>query len=203
MERLAMSPAARDASRVRHVLVAAEAAGGVGGAGGAGRAGGAGGRAARRGFTLIEVMIVILIVLALGGVVGYALLGTRDKAEQDIGRVQLDQFKSALKMFRVAHGRYPTDDEGLRVLWDKGALADENDARNWTALMDQPLPNDRWGTPWGYRQKSEHGDETMYDLWSFGPDKQEGTSDDITSWDAKATPGDADGGGSEPAPTGS
>jgi general secretion pathway protein G len=158
---------------------------------------------ARRGFTLIEVMIVILIVLALGGVVGYALLGTRDKAEQDIGRVQLDQFRSALKMFRVAHGRYPTDEEGLRVLWDKTALTDENDARNWTALMDQPLPNDRWGTPWGYRQKSEHGDETMYDLWSFGPDKQEGTSDDITSWDAKATPSDADGGGSEPAPTGS
>lgn len=160
------------------------------------------GKAARRGFTLIEVMIVILIVLALGGLVAYNLIGTKKEADAGVVKIQMNQIRDALKMFNFKFGRYPSDEEGVRVLWDKSALTDENEAKNWTKLLEQPLPNDKWGSPWGYRQKSEHGDESMYDLWSVGPDKQEGTEDDLTSWgDAAAAPADG-GSGSAPADSG-
>ena len=155
---------------------------------------------ARAGFTLIEVMIVILIVLALGGLVAFNLLGTKEKAERDIGRIDLNTIRDAMKMYRFDHGSFPTDEEGIRVLWDKSALTDETKGKNWRKLLDEPMPADRWGTTWGYRQKSEHSDEDTYDVWSFGPDKQEGTEDDITSWaDAAAGGGAGDaasGGGS-------
>ena len=155
----------------------------------------------RGGFTLIEVMIVILIVLALGGLVAYNLIGTKKEADTGVVKIQMDNLKYALKNFNLKYGRYPTDEEGLRVLWDKSAMTDETEAKNWTKYLDEPVPNDKWGMPWGYRQKSEHLEDDTYDLWSFGPDKQEGTEDDINSWDGKATTegGDA---GSAPADSG-
>lgn len=150
-----------------------------------------------RGFTLIEVMIVIFIVLAIGGLVAYNLMGTRDKAEADLAKVDMNNLKQALKMFRFEHGRYPTDEEGLAVLWSKEAMTDEEQLKKWSKRMDAPMPKDRFGNEWGYRQVSEHGDETTYDLWSYGPDKIEGTDDDIVSWDK-----DAEGTGPGDAPTG-
>ena len=77
--------------------------------------------------------------------------------------------------------RYPTDDEGLEILWNKEKMQDEEEAKKWRKLLEQPMPNDRFGNPWGYRQASENGDEDKYDLWSPGRDKQEGTADDIRS----------------------
>jgi len=139
-----------------------------------------------RGFTLIEVLIVIFIVLSLGGLVAYNLLGKKEKADADLGRIEMNNLKSALKQFRFVHGRYPTDDEGLAVLWSKDTLSDEEAEKKWEKLFEAPMPKDRWGSEWGYRQISEHGDESAYDLWSYGPDRQEGTADDLVSWDAAA-----------------
>lgn len=148
-----------------------------------------------RGFTLIEVLIVIVIVLALGGLVAYNLLGTKERAEADIAKIEMNTIKQALRQFRFIHSRYPTDEEGLRVLWDKEAMTDETELSKWQALLESPMPKDRWGSDWGYRQKSEQGDENMYDLWSFGPDKQDGTEDDITSWAKEGEEGATGGGG--------
>ncbi len=145
-----------------------------------------------RGFTLIEVMIVILIVLALGGLVAYNLLGTKEDAESKLAKIDMNTLGQALKQFRFDHGRYPTDDEGLEVLWNKEKMQDEEEAKKWRKLLEKPMEKDRFGNVWGYRQKSEHGDEDTYDLWSYGRDKQEGTADDIVSWDAEA---EAAGGG--------
>jgi general secretion pathway protein G len=150
--------------------------------------------AARGGFTLIEVMIVILIVLALGGLVAYNLLGTKEDAENKLCKIDMNTLEQALKQFRFDHGRYPTDEEGLEVLWSKEKLQDEEEAKKWRKLLEQPMPNDRFGNQWGYRQNSEHGEEDRYDLWSYGRDKQEGTADDIVSWKAEE---DASGGGSK------
>ena len=148
------------------------------------RAGAWGGRGARRsgGFTLIEVLIVIAIVLALTGLVGVAVFSRRDEAKKDTAKIELNNLKGALSMFRLDFDRWPTDQEGVKVLWDKSVLDSEAEQGKWKQYLTEPLPNDKWGNPWGYRQKSEHGDDTKYDLWSFGPDKQEGTEDDITSW---------------------
>jgi general secretion pathway protein G len=161
----------------------------------------------RAGFTLIEVMIVIAIVLALSGLIGVALFRQRDAAKADLVRTDMNSLKAALDLFRLDYDRYPTDEEGLAVLWDKNKLSassggdTEADAAKWKGYMKDPLPNDKWGSAWGYRQVSEHGDETKFDLWSFGPDKQEGTEDDIVSWNKDgAAGGDSSSGGAPPPP---
>jgi general secretion pathway protein G len=139
-------------------------------------------RVHRRGFTLIEVMIVIAIVLALSGLIGVALFRQRDAAKVDLVKTDMNSLKQGLKLFYMDFDRYPTDEEGLKALWDKTAIADETEAAKWKKYLSEPMASDRWGSPWGYRQIGEHGDETTFDLWSYGPDKQEGTDDDLTSW---------------------
>lgn len=153
-----------------------------------------------RGFTLIEVMIVIAIVVALGTLVGIAALSRGKEAKQGIATSQLSTIRNAMKLFYADFDRYPSDEEGLRVLWDKTALGgDEAEQKKWRGYLEDPMPNDVWERPWGYRQKSSHGDESKYDVWSNGPDGQEGTEDDITSWPKEGTAGD---GGSGAAPSG-
>ena len=153
--------------------------------------------AVARGFTLIEVMIVILIVLALGGMVAYNLLGTKEDAENKLAKIDMNTIEQALKKFRFDHGRYPTDDEGLEALWNKEKIQDEEEQKKWTKLLEQAMPNDRFGNPWGYRQVSEHGEDDKYDIWSIGRDKQEGTADDIHSWKDDETGGSGKGGSSK------
>ncbi len=141
-------------------------------------------RCARRGggFTLIEVMIVITIIVLLGAIVGISLFSQRDEAKVGIVTAQMQQIEAALKNFRFDFDRYPTDQEGLAVLWNKETLDQEAPQDKWKKYVEKPIATDGWGQPWGYRQASEHGDESTYDLWSNGPDKEEGTEDDITSW---------------------
>lgn len=158
-------------------------------------------RNARRGggFTLIEVMIVITIILMLTGLVAYNVLGRQKQAKADLCKIDMNTIKGAMKQFRLDFDRYPKDEEGVKVLWDKTALVvdNEQDEAKWHKYLEEPLPNDRWGRPWGYKQVSEHGDEEIFDLWSFGPDGQEGNDDDIVSWTTEG--GD---GGVAPAPSG-
>lgn len=135
-----------------------------------------------RGFTLIEVLIVIAIIVALAGLVGVALFSKQKDAKIGLCQADMGSLKAALKTFRLKFDRWPTDDEGLEALWNVEKLQDEGDKAKWTKELESPLPNDRWGTAWGYRQVSEHGDTDTFDLWSFGPDKEEGTPDDIVSW---------------------
>ncbi len=136
----------------------------------------------RSGFTLIEVLIVIAIVVALSGLVGIALFSKQKEAKVGLAKTDLKTIESALKQFRVKFDRYPTDEEGVEVLWNKEKLDADADATKWTKELEKPMKADQWGTPWNYRQKSDHGDEDSFDLWSFGPDKQEGGDDDIVSW---------------------
>lgn len=150
--------------------------------------------ARRHGFTLIEVLIVLAIVLLLGGLVGVTLFQRRDQADVDFAKVDLNTLTSGLENFRFDFRRYPTDEEGITVLWDKEQLDPEAATSTWKGpYLTQPLVADRWGNEWGYRQLSENIDiddeETAgvvspFDLWSNGPDGEEGTDDDINSWSA-------------------
>jgi len=158
--------------------------------------------ARRSGFTLIEVLIVIAIVVALSGLVGIALFSKQKEAKVGLAKTDLRTIESALKQFRVKFDRYPTDEEGVEVLWNKEKLDADADATKWTKELEKPMKTDQWGTPWNYRQKSDHGDEDSFDLWSFGPDKQEGGDDDIVSWtetegdSSRSTPGTSGSSGS-------
>ncbi len=137
---------------------------------------------ARSAFTLFEVMIVIAIIVAIGGLVGLSVLSRKKDADKDLTKVQIKNIESALEGFQLKYDRLPTEEEGLAVLWSKDTLSPDADATKWSAELKAPIPNDKWGTPWGYRAVSEHGDETKFDLWSNGPDQQEGTEDDIKNW---------------------
>jgi general secretion pathway protein G len=142
-----------------------------------------------RGFTLIEVMIAIAIVVALIAIVGVNVIGQRETANVGTARIQMSQIQDALDQFYLAYNRYPTEDEGLEVLWNQDALDADDEAlvEKWKPFMDKATPTDLWNNEWGYRAESEYGDR--YDLWSNGPDGEEGTEDDIVSWDEDAEGG--------------
>ncbi len=137
----------------------------------------------RRAFTLIEVLIAIAIVAILGGLVAINFIGTEDRQKPKLAAEELRRLQSALDQFRIEYSRYPSEEEGIAVLWDKDALEveDESETSAWTQLISDPTPNDIWGNPWNYRAESEYEGEP-YDLWSNGADGEEGTDDDIVSW---------------------
>jgi general secretion pathway protein G len=136
----------------------------------------------RSAFTLLEVMIVIAIVLMLSGLVGIALFARRDQARTDLVRVDMNTIQSALRMFNLDFGRWPTDEEGLAVLWDRTALDPDADENAWKGYLERPMPRDRWGHEWVYRAEGELR-EGYYDLFSVGPDGIEGTDDDLSLWE--------------------
>ena len=136
---------------------------------------------ARRGFSLIEVMIVLAIIIMIVTLVAFNMRGARDDAKISSARINMRTLEKALERFYEKMGRYPTDDEGIRALWDKSVITDESEVTKWERLINnaEDAANDPWGTAWGYRQKDESTEENVFELWSFGPDKQDGTEDDI------------------------
>ena len=137
-------------------------------------------RTAARGFSLMEVMIVIVIILLISGLVAVNLFGQRDRAMEQTAEVQLQSIKDALRFFYLEYNRYPTADEGIAVLWDKERLDADAEDTKWRKFMEEPKPADPWGSEWGYTDESDEGHE--FELWSYGPDKEDGTDDDINVW---------------------
>ncbi len=145
-------------------------------------------RPRRRGFTLIELLIVIAILLAIGGLVVVNLIPRGEQAKADIQRIQLDQVANALDQFRLDMDRWPTEEEGIEVLWKRDSLEDENDYERWRGpYLEDPVTEDRWGNELLYRFPGEIRGESYYDLISFGPDGEEETDDDITNHDRLRT----------------
>ena len=138
------------------------------------------------GFTLFELLIVISILLALGAVVTVSFISVGDRAEVDIQRAQFDQLDSALKRFRMDMKRYPSEDEGIAVLWDSETLDDEGDAAGWRGpYLEDAVTVDRWNNELLYQFPGEIVHESKYDLVSVGPDGEEGTDDDVTNHDRR------------------
>ncbi len=135
----------------------------------------------RSGFTLIEVMIVIVIIVALGGLVSVALFSRKDQATAGLAQADVYTLKNAIKQFRLDFDRWPSEEEGLEVLWSVDALDPDADESKWSKYLEEPMPVDRWNNEWGYRDIGEH-DESMFEIWSYGPDGEEDTDDDIRSW---------------------
>jgi general secretion pathway protein G len=139
-------------------------------------------RARRRdqgGFTLVEMLVVITIIGLIMGLVGPRVLNYLSESKVKSARIQIQSFASALDLFYLDAGRYPSSAEGLAALVrPTGGVA----AWNGPYLKGNSVPNDPWGKPYVYRSPGEHG---AYDLVSFGADGQEGgtgTAADITSW---------------------
>jgi general secretion pathway protein G len=143
-------------------------------------------RLARRGgFTILELLIVIGIILAIGGMVMVNLLGASDKSDKGITLANIQTFERALTEFKSEMKRYPSEEEGLVVLWNREELEDDDDSSKWGGpYLKEGNPNDIWGSEWIYRNPSEV-EGVAYDIVSIGPDKEEGTDDDISSNDGR------------------
>lgn len=132
-----------------------------------------------RGFTLIEVMVVIIIIGLLSALVAPKFFGKIDKAKVRTTRTQISLLGSALDDFRLDNGRYPTTDEGLVALREKPEALETWDG----PYLPKKVPADAWKKPYHYVSPGEHGD---YDLTSYGNDGEEGgekNDKDINSWE--------------------
>ena len=142
-------------------------------------------RAKRRtGFTLIEVLLVIAILAVLAAFVMPQFMGVADQANIDAAKIQISRsgpISQALQMYRLGVQGYPTTDEGLRALSQKPDSLDESQKWRGPSIEDPNTLTDPWGkNEYQYRSPGEYNED--YDLWSMGPDKEDGTEDDITNW---------------------
>jgi general secretion pathway protein G len=132
----------------------------------------------RNGFTLLELLVVMVIIGLLAGYVGPKYFSQIGKSEIKATRAQLDGLGKALDQFRLDTGHYPTMEEGLAALVKRPA----NEPRWDGPYLTKDVPLDPWGSPYVFKSPGEHGD---YDLVSYGKDRQaggEGEAADITNW---------------------
>ncbi|HLB02424.1 MAG TPA: type II secretion system major pseudopilin GspG [Nitrospiria bacterium] len=132
-----------------------------------------------RGFTLIELMLVIIIIGLLVAMVVPRLTGRSQQARIAAAQADINANLSvALDLFEFENGRLPTTEEGLAAL-----LKAPPNAPRWRGpYLKRSIPNDAWGHPYVYRSPGRHNTED-YDLFSYGPDGVEGGGDDITNWE--------------------
>jgi general secretion pathway protein G len=130
------------------------------------------------GFTLLELLVVLVIIGLLAGYVAPRYFSQVGKSEVKVAQAQINAFEKALDTYRLDIGRYPTTEQGLNAL-----LVRPQNEQKWNGpYLSKAVPLDPWGKPYNYKSPGEHGE---FDLWSFGKDGQPGGKDeaaDITSW---------------------
>jgi len=140
-------------------------------------------RSKPQGFTLIEILVVIIVLGLLAALVGPRILGRVSEARSAPARTQIDLLGLALDNYRLDNGVYPTTEQGLAALQEKPSR--EPLPLNWRGpYLKKAVPLDPWGRPYLYKSPGEHN-PTGYDLFTFGRDGQPGGEDedaDITSW---------------------
>lgn len=136
-------------------------------------------RDGERGFTLVELLVVITIIGLIMGLVGPRVLNYLTESKSKAAKIQIESFASALQLFYVDAGRFPNSSEGLAALARK-----PGSVNGWSGpyLRGGVVPPDPWGNPYIYRSPGQHGE---YDILSYGADGTEGgngAGTDITSW---------------------
>jgi general secretion pathway protein G len=174
-------------------------------------------QAMRRGFTLTELLIVMAILVLLVSLIGPRLLGSKKKADINSVKTQIGMFQSALERYAIDMNKFPSSEQGLAALiaaptaessgesagdeieleGDTGS--DGGSGSNWDGpyLKTETLPKDPWGNSYRYEFPATHNKINVPDIWSFGPDSEENTDDDIVSWTGDGTSGDGEDIGSD------
>jgi general secretion pathway protein G len=132
----------------------------------------------RTGFTLLELLVVMVIIGLLAGYVGPRLFAQIGKSEAKVARAQIDALHKALDQYRIDVGRYPATEQGLAALTQRPS----GEPRWAGPYLVKAAPPDPWGRAYQYRAPGEHGE---FDLWSLGRDGQpggDGDNADLTSW---------------------
>lgn len=136
-------------------------------------------RSNEAGFTLVEMLVVITIIGLIMALVGPRVLGYLSNSKVKAAKIQIESFKSALDLYYLDEGRYPSTAQGLN-----GLVRTAGNAPTWNGpyLKGGDVPLDPWGHSYVYRSPGQHG---TYDIVSLGSDGQQGGSGDaadITSW---------------------
>lgn len=134
-------------------------------------------RQQQRGFTLIELLLVLAILGILAVVVVPKFTGRSQQAKIAAARTDIANLELATDAFEIDCSRYPTTEEGIQAL-----VQQPSDLPEWKGpYLKRGVPKDPWHNPYGYACPGQHNTHG-YDLYSFGPDGQEGGGDDIDNW---------------------
>lgn len=138
------------------------------------------GRTRRNAFTLIEIMVVVIILGVLAALIIPQFMGTTHDAKVSAAKATVAELESAIERFYIHMDRYPTAEEGLKVLVE----APSGDEKRWRGPYIKMLRPDPWGTPYQYRVPGVHH-TSSFDLWSRGAGGQdggEGEAADLGNW---------------------
>ena len=134
----------------------------------------------QRGFTLIEIMVVVIIIGLLAAIIGPQVLGRVDDAKLAKARQDIQALESALTLYKLDNFRYPTTEQGLRALVEKPA---DPNVRNWKAGgYLKRLQKDPWNFDYQYESPGTHGEIDIYTLGADGQPGGEGADADIGNW---------------------
>ncbi len=133
----------------------------------------------KSGFTLIELMLVLVILGVLAGIVGPRIVGQGERARIQATKTQISNFGTALSAFEVDNGYFPKGKNGLQDL-----LTAPRNTTTWKGPYMEKIPTDPWDHPYVYDCPGKHNPNS-FDLMSTGPDGKVGGDDDITNWDIK------------------
>lgn len=135
----------------------------------------------RGGFTLIEVLLVLVILVILGSLVGIQYRSFQKKALLKAAQAQIGMFKQALEFYQLDMGNYPSTSAGLEAL--RTVPADLENTAKWgpDPYLAETVPLDPWDHQYQYLIPGKVNLDS-YDIWSLGPDGQDGTEDDIGNW---------------------
>jgi general secretion pathway protein G len=131
-----------------------------------------------RGFTLLELLVVMVIIGLLAGIVAPQYFAQIGKSNSKVARAQIESFGQALDQYRLDVGQYPTSEQGLLAL----RTAPQQVARWQGPYLKRDIPEDPWGRAYQYKRPGQHGE---YDLVSLGADGQpggDGENADVVSW---------------------
>ena len=136
-------------------------------------------RTDRQAFTLLELLLVVFIIGILAALVVGRFVGVQEGAKITVAKGQISELEKALERYKLDMDKYPTTEEGLNALFK--APDDPDQAKKWKGYLQKAIPKDQWGKDYIYKCPGEHN-TTTFDLYSWGPDGQEGTEDDVKNW---------------------
>jgi general secretion pathway protein G len=137
-----------------------------------------------RGFTFVEIMLVVIIIGILAGIAVPRLVKRLDEAKKSTAKTEVNgSLAQVLDLYELDAGTFPTTDQGLKALIEKPTSSPEPQAWKGPYLKKKKIPKDPWGKEYIYTCPGEHSND--YDLSSAGPDGVAGNADDITNWETE------------------
>lgn len=134
-------------------------------------------RRRRRGFTLMEILLVLAILVVLGSLVTFGYVTIQRNAMMDSAKTQIRMFEQAVDMYRLDVGKYPSGDQGLQALRLQPPDAAPNKWRG--PYIQVEIPTDPWGNAYQYQEITDSLNQPSFEVMSNGPDGANGTPDDI------------------------